>query len=991
MCFLSGWFIANIRVLRQYFFFLSGVNVKRIVIASVVIVLGSVALLVAPLFIHWEGYKQAILISVKAATGREVIINGKITGSFLPLPSINVSDIFIANKQGSSADDVVKARTMKLRLSLFKLLQGKVGVVAVSLQDATIELERFDNGKLNWSIGGQADSRKGASYAIPNKIELINTTVTLRKNSSQFLHTFKNVNAIMGMHSVQGPFHIAGDLVHDKKKIAFTAAIGELSENKQTKVSSEIVEDNMRIAFDGELTQQEKGNTLIGKLDVNINNLKDELHTRGGFFRFLSIGKKESTTVTGDVKYANREVMLDNMVVSSANIKGKGQITFSFEATPVIDVAVNFDMINLDELRQGELRKKKIGSYEYNVIRKSSSRYFAVDMPKNINFLLYLTANKVVYNSQPVENIVINADLFNGGIEVYPSTAQLPGNNKVEVSGSISSNKIRPVFEGSAVVKGQDLPVLMRWLNIYPGFMDGDVPAKLAKFDIKTALSLTPREIRFTNIDAFLAGANVGGSFFIRHGNGLPEANANLSISTLNMDNPFFAAWRQRLLQPFTSPNDDVVGADFQWLRKMSTKVGAELTVGELRYNGRIFKQPLFVFHILPGSLECDKFAVSSEMANVEGDVLLDIRALRPKIAINIKGETLDTAVFSFPKTGQEKEGAVLPPVIAGVEAVPQPAVGGNSKWSETPFNFPRFDKFSGAIHADVNKFVHGGVAVNRLIFSSRLSDGALLIDNLKGEIFNGRLLAKGAVGAIPPSLSLSFSLSNGVLAPFLQTFSEIDTLSGYFSLSGSFTTQGNSPAMWASALEAGVSMAVRDMTMKNFDLHSLVVSAASKEVVSEAEFSNIVSSVFNKGEVLFNNIDGNFSVDKGMLQVSGLNFGTARTQGVLSGSIDVKNWLLNMASQIAFIPTEGANPLSIGVTMTGAVENPEKKIDVAAVKNYVMSKGPSLAPQVETVEQPDEWGNISSGDKAPNGTIPESAVSVVPGQVPANKAVGVR
>ena len=189
--------------------------------------------------------------------------------------------------------------------------------------------------------------------------------------------------------------------------------------------------------------------------------------------------------------------------------------------------------------------------------------------------------------------------------------------------------------------------------------------------------------------------------------------------------------------------------------------------------------------------------------------------------------------------------------------------------------------------------------------------------------------------------------------------------------------------------------MAVRDMKMKNFDLDSLVASTAPKETVSDAEFSTIVSNVFNKGEVLFNNIDGNFSVDKGMLQVSGLNLGTVRTQGVLSGSLDVKNWLLNMASQIAFIPREGANPLSIGVTMTGPVDNPEKKIDVAAVKAYIMSKGPAPVPEVEEVKQLDEWGNSSSNNQ-PGQVMPESAVSVVPAvpgqaQVPANKAVGVR
>lgn len=961
---------------------------KRIFIPLSILLFIVVGLFTASFIVPWEHYKDVVINSIKSATGREVVVNGKVTGSLLPLPHITIADIRVKNAPGSSTESMVEAKSLEVEIRLLPLLQGKMEVAAITLGKARVQLEILENGKENWDFS-DVSSPSGKNNITFDTINLVDSEVVIRKNSSQFVKSFNKTNASLNFDSLTGPFILDGNFTENKEKITFSAHTGKIVQDKDVVLSGKLTMPYIEFAFEGNYIKKDKASIVSGKLSASIQNVKKSLDKFIGNFSYTENIKAETITATADASFTGKEFSLENIAIHSPSIIGSGRIKTSFYATPVVDAIINFDSINIDTLQapvkgtQGEEIKAR-GAQQPHV------KYSEISFPKSVNALIYLTIKKMTYHGKDIENTILNTDLFNGTIEIYPSTAQLPDNAKLELSGSISSNGIRPAFDGSFAASGQNLNNTVAWLGFDTSMLPlGNFTKLDTKFDIKTEVSITPKELRLSNMDIATDEMNIAGLFNIRHGSGIPEINTNLTLSTLNLDNPIIVTKGTELLQPFISKGIDESGTDFLWLRKFPIRLGAEITVADLQYNQRAFKNPLFIFHVEPGSLKFDRITVDAELAALDAEVGLDIRALRPQISLNLKGERLDMAIFSLPEKKKNQDGAALPknavapPLFLDTKDVDlaktDPA---KRKWSTEEFDFLRLDKFSGTMHAALNEFKYQNIPVEKLTAAVRLSDGVVVIENLRGDIFNGKLLAKGGVGITPPSISLAFSLSNAMLDHFLTSFTSIDTVSGYFSLSGSFSMQGTSPQLWASGLETGVSLAVRDMKVKNFDLHRIVDSADAETLFSKESFALLTQEATNTGETLFRNVDGKMTASQGIMQVSNLKFDTLRTSGVMAGSLDIKNWLINMVSQIAFIP-ESSNKLTlpIGLTLTGPIESPEKKVDTKELLTYLLKKAPPVDPVVIPANQ-----NISPENM---GWETPAAASGGDGAVSSSPAVG--
>jgi uncharacterized protein involved in outer membrane biogenesis len=67
-----------------------------------------VALLVVPLLVDIDSYKPEIVAQVKRATGRDVVIDGPIRLSLLPVPSVRVDGVKFFNMPGSKNPNMVE-------------------------------------------------------------------------------------------------------------------------------------------------------------------------------------------------------------------------------------------------------------------------------------------------------------------------------------------------------------------------------------------------------------------------------------------------------------------------------------------------------------------------------------------------------------------------------------------------------------------------------------------------------------------------------------------------------------------------------------------------------------------------------------------------------------------------------------------------------------------------------------------------------------------
>jgi len=68
---------------------------KKILIGlGVLVLLLVIAVAVGPRFVDWNAYKPRVIEAVQKATGRQLSIDGNISLSLLPSPTLSVTDTF---------------------------------------------------------------------------------------------------------------------------------------------------------------------------------------------------------------------------------------------------------------------------------------------------------------------------------------------------------------------------------------------------------------------------------------------------------------------------------------------------------------------------------------------------------------------------------------------------------------------------------------------------------------------------------------------------------------------------------------------------------------------------------------------------------------------------------------------------------------------------------------------------------------------------------
>ena len=128
-----------------------------------VIVLVILLALAIPYFVSAGSYQGQIIARVKAATGRDLKIDGPISFSLLPHLAIEANDVSLSNAKGAGADDMVRLKKLSIALKLFPLLSGNIAVDHFNLVDPVIVLEIAKDGTPNWNF-----RQAPATAAIPN-------------------------------------------------------------------------------------------------------------------------------------------------------------------------------------------------------------------------------------------------------------------------------------------------------------------------------------------------------------------------------------------------------------------------------------------------------------------------------------------------------------------------------------------------------------------------------------------------------------------------------------------------------------------------------------------------------------------------------------------------------------------------------------------------------------------------------------------------------
>jgi len=114
-------------------------------------------------------YKPALIAAVQDATGRTLSLNGPLRFSRSLWPTIEASDVALANLPGGTRPDMARAERIEGQLSLPALLWRRIEVIKLTLVGPNILFEQVD-GKPNWVFSRPAQASGAPAAAAPGRV-----------------------------------------------------------------------------------------------------------------------------------------------------------------------------------------------------------------------------------------------------------------------------------------------------------------------------------------------------------------------------------------------------------------------------------------------------------------------------------------------------------------------------------------------------------------------------------------------------------------------------------------------------------------------------------------------------------------------------------------------------------------------------------------------------------------------------------------------------
>jgi uncharacterized protein involved in outer membrane biogenesis len=148
-------------------------TVVLILLGVVVAVAGAIAYL--PTYL--EGHRNLLETYASDALGRPVHIAGNVAMAWAMRPSISVQGVRIENPHWSASPVLARAKRAYLQLDLPSLLQGRIRLARVVVEQAELRLELGPQGENNWT--SPSGGRGKAGFQV-NSVRVLNSTLVFQ-------------------------------------------------------------------------------------------------------------------------------------------------------------------------------------------------------------------------------------------------------------------------------------------------------------------------------------------------------------------------------------------------------------------------------------------------------------------------------------------------------------------------------------------------------------------------------------------------------------------------------------------------------------------------------------------------------------------------------------------------------------------------------------------------------------------------------------------
>jgi len=536
---------------------------KSIKIAAGVIGAVIVIALVAPIFVPLNSYKGLIADKAKAATGRDLKIDGDISLSLLPVPSVSVAGVKFGNAPGGSTPDMVTLDKARVKIALLPLIGGKIEISEIVLQKPVIVLEKLKDGSANWQIkpaagqastettpspspasGSQAPGSSGMNVAVDGA-SIEDGTVIYRDAAAGTEQKVENINIDLTMDSLQGPFSASGGVTAIGMPLGFNVKLGKLDSAAPmpVDVSLSVSEANASIGFNGTAdlaAASDPQKTIVaGKLSGKGDSVAKLLALLPGVDKSAPQPPllSQAFSIDGDVSAGSASATVKDLSLQLGDLAAKAAVAANYAKDVAVQANVAVGRVDLDKLlpaggSAGQPASSTSGA------KQDTKPAAPFSLPGGITAGADISIQQIVYQKQPIDNTKLSLQLANSQLTIKSLTAQLPGATGLGASGVLYADQGQPAFTGGVNVNAGNLRGLID--AFAKGAVDSVPGDRLRTFALSSKIGFKGSQLDLTQINGQLDQSTIQGSASIALPDGKTRQQigigAGLAIDKLNLD-----------------------------------------------------------------------------------------------------------------------------------------------------------------------------------------------------------------------------------------------------------------------------------------------------------------------------------------------------------------------------------------------------------------------------------------------------------------------
>lgn len=446
---------------------------------------GTVALLLVAAIVYvksidFDRYRPLLAEEVKAATGRALVIAGRLDLTLSLTPTLALTDVRFANVPGGSRPDMAIIARLDAQVALWPLLAGRVQINRFILSGADILLETDAQGRGNWLFAAGDTARSAAAPGRP--LALTVGVLTVRDSqliyrdgrsgaeqrvalNSASLREAENGNALD--IALQGgvddlPFSVTGS----------TGSIDALLNGMAPwPVSLKATVDKLSATIDGTIAQPRVGKGLSLDITVAADRLADLSRLAGSEIKATGAVKLSGHLTDGD----NR-LVLDRLAAKFGASDLTGRLELTTGTKPRLGATLAAGRLDLADI---------MGPASASRTPRRGERIFSPDkLPfealKSADAMLVLTVRQLAAGAAVLDDVAVDLTLDNGLLQLRKVAGQFRG-SPLTAAGAIDARPGLPQVTFSGRLAKFDLGRFLKEMaatDLLTGAVDLDLDGR---------------------------------------------------------------------------------------------------------------------------------------------------------------------------------------------------------------------------------------------------------------------------------------------------------------------------------------------------------------------------------------------------------------------------------------------------------------------------------------------------------------------------------